>query len=159
MTRRRDSVSRGAKRIGLGGLGFVIAIAATTLPERYRLKVTDVPESQLLGPASVSGLIQLMVCGSLYINIFLATRGSYPLFPMLEYAVDPKRIPLGYLTIEGAVRLLSAFASNEVLPSLPLVAIERIHGHFEERKEAERMGPRVRDRVTSGDGKACDWCV
>jgi hypothetical protein len=147
------------KSSGRRSLGFLAAIPATALPRRYRLRYTDASDSDLLSAALASGFIQLAVFGIAYILLFLSRLGSYRVFPLLEYAVDIRSIPIGYLAVEGAARFLSAHGSHEVLPSLPFVVIERIGSYFDRRREALRVGPRVPDRVTRGDGKACDWCV
>jgi hypothetical protein len=64
-----------------------------------------------------------------------------------------------YFMLEGFFRLIGATLIREVVPTFPLWLVSEIHEGAKRRRATLARGPRVPDRVTRGDGHACDWCV
>jgi hypothetical protein len=74
---------------------------------------------------------------------------------LLEYLIHVMTIVLIILMLEGLVRAVAAFASDEVLPSLPLQAVAFLHDRLSVHGRERRSGRRVSDDVTlAPDGES-----
>ena len=80
-------------------------------------------------------------------------------FVTAEFLVHPLSWVLIYFTLEGAVRLLAAFITEETYPTLPLYLVARWQQSREETRAEQAMGPLVMDRVERGDGTKSDWRI
>lgn len=114
-----------------------------------------------------SGVVEfvafLMVTGSLYVS-FVASRarlyGSRGgptgavawIFASMEFLVYPHHLLVAYLMVEGAGRTIGAFATGELLPSLPLWLAARIQQRLQAKAAEAAMGPRVPDSVEHVEG-------
>lgn len=116
-------------------LGSVFVCA---LPARYRRWWPVRNDEDLRGAAMVSGLIEFL----------LGVPGTLLPAPTAIGVVSV----LFYL--EGAVRLLAARSSGQVLPTLPLQIIAWIHNAEERKQVALQLGPVVPDKIERGEGKA-----
>ncbi|HSC78573.1 MAG TPA: hypothetical protein VLB32_08415 [Candidatus Acidoferrales bacterium] len=115
----------------------------------------------------LSGMLQflgfLFVSATLYFQ-FLSERGRVYgggggargvmtlIFVTLEYLIYPHHLALGYLTVEGAARALGAFATGDLLPSLPLWLAARLQQRLQAKAVEAALGPRVSDTVDRVEG-------
>src|SRR5574337_353281 len=115
----------------------------------------------------VSGAMEfvgfLLVSATLYFQ-FLGERGRIYgggggargvmtlIFVTLEYLIYPHHLALGYLMMEGAARALGAFATGDLLPSLPLWLAALIQQRMQAKAAEVALGPRVPDTVERLDG-------
>jgi hypothetical protein len=122
-------------------LGLLLKIGSVfvcALPARYRRWWPVKNDADLRGPAVVSGLLEF----------FLGAPGTFL----------PVPTAIGLLSalffLEGAVRLLAARTSGQVLPMLPIQIIAWIHNAKEGKQVALQLGPVVPDKIERGVGKA-----
>ncbi len=122
---------------------IVTGIFYSLLPKEWRRHWQ--PESTIgfERAAILSGLLEILLFGSLLMRGFahfivqrvaqmdlatggeirrhsITTEGYVVLLLGIEYLLRPQTIALTILTLEGALRAISAWAVDEVLPSLPL---------------------------------------
>ena len=74
------------------------------------------------------------------------------IFVTLEYLIYPHHLALGYLAGEGVARALGAFATGDLLPSLPLWLAARVQRRLQARAVEVALGPRVPDTVERVEG-------
>jgi hypothetical protein len=140
---------------------ILAVIPIMALPRKYRQHMVEFNDQEILRAGAVSGMFQFAFFGILYAVIYLAMALSRLTddLPLQAYLTDPRTLPLAYLLLEGMVRYVSARFWGTALPILPLGLIAALHGLFERRTEAIRMGPPVPDLLLRGDGEAFDWRV
>jgi hypothetical protein len=122
-------------------LGIPLKIASVfvcALPGRYRLWWPLQKDEDLRGPAMVSGLLEFLLGAP---GTFLPVPTTIGLLSALFF-------------LEGAVRLLAARSSGQVLPMLPIQIIAWIHNAREGKQLALQLGPLISDRIERGEGKA-----
>lgn len=152
---------------------FLAGILITLLPNRYRARFLAGSTGDLRGPAIASALLQILLAFGLLIAGYFAyfdrrageleyllltqqkATNSLQLsgaraFAMLEYLVRPQSAVFVYLAVEGGVRLLGAVATEEIVPLLPMVLLERIEARLSARRRERQMGPRIPDIVDVG---------
>jgi hypothetical protein len=137
-------------------IGSVIVCA---VPARYRRTWPLQNDDDLRGPAIVSGLLEFFLGAPgtmLYVGTAIAVaKGG---FGVAGLVLNPF-FPFVWLFAEGAVRFLAAFASGQILPTLPLAIIARIHGSKDEKEAALHLGALIPDKVERGEGKPWDLRV
>jgi hypothetical protein len=140
-------------------------LAASLLPRRYRGTIAVTASA-----ATISGLAQFVICLGLFISRYLhfangqlfggmevarkagevggetAIMGS-GLFVLAAYMLQPLTMLLVYLTLEGAVRLLAANTTGEVVPNLALAGVSWIHAKLANAASEMALGVRVADEV------------
>jgi hypothetical protein len=139
--------------------------AASLLPRRYRGTIAVTAAA-----ATISGVAQFVTCLGLFIYRYLhfangqifggievarkagevggetAIMGS-GLFVLAAYLFQPLTIVLIYLTLEGAVRLLAANTTGEVVPNLALAGLSWVHTKLGNTASEMALGARVADKV------------
>jgi hypothetical protein len=146
-------------------VALLVQQVASLLPRRYRGSI-EVTASA----ATTSGLVQFVVCLGLFIYRYLhfspgqvfggtqvtmkaAENGGETvimgsgIFILAIYMLQPVTILLAYLTLEGAVRLLAANTTGEVVPNLILTGASFIQGKLGSKVSELAMGARVADQV------------
>lgn len=153
---------------------FLLSVAASLLPERYRSRSEWGFASS--GSAITCGAIQFFLGIGLLIyryiifaNVRLSgvsttvtmkaaeTAGETAimgmgLFVLVEYLIQPLTLLLIYFLIEGLVRVAAAIATGEVVPTLPLQLISMAHSRLLIAKRERELGPPVPDIVQPGSG-------
>jgi hypothetical protein len=69
---------------------------------------------------------------------------------LLEYIFQPLTLLLVYFAIESAGRLVAAFVTGEIVPSLPLQAIEWTRQKVRGEQAKRELGPPIIDLVEAG---------
>ena len=146
-------------------VSFLQQQVASLLPRCYRGNI----EAGI--PAALSsGVVQFLLCLGLFIYRYLhfangqvfgsaqitmkageiggetAIMGS-GLFVLAAYMLQPFTILLVYLTFEGAVRLLAAGTTGEVVPNSALALVSWIHARLGRTASELAQGARVGDQV------------
>ncbi|MBV9073131.1 MAG: hypothetical protein JOZ10_05810 [Acidobacteria bacterium] len=140
-------------------------VPATLLPRRYRNNF-EVSSSS----ASISGIAQFLLCLGVFISRYLhfssarlfggsqvalkaaevggetAVMGS-GLFVLAAYLLQPATILLIFLSVEGAVRLIAANTTQEVVPNSFLAAAAWLQGRLAHSTSELAMGKRVPDEI------------
>ncbi|MGH9788978.1 MAG: hypothetical protein ACRD4U_09785, partial [Candidatus Acidiferrales bacterium] len=159
----RRLMAKAAARSGvdwvLAAVGYVAGIFLALLPQRYRRWVESRGGSHFTAAAVASGLLQFLGCLGAFIGRYFLFRqqrmdqwaadvmakGGEDLFAAsgvqhtmglattMEYLIQPLTLVLLYFTFEGAVRLLAALVTGEVVGTLPLQGVAWLHGHAEAR--------------------------
>ena len=75
---------------------------------------------------------------------------AYGQFAALEYMFRPLTLVLLYFAVEGAVRIFSVVASDDILPTMPLQVLAWAHDYAAGRFQEAKMGTRVADAVGPG---------
>ncbi|MFQ5724072.1 MAG: hypothetical protein ACE5G6_06230 [Terriglobia bacterium] len=148
-------------------LAFLASVLLSFLPPRYRAWWRHEESEEMSRAALVSGFLQVFVCGLLFIIGFFAYVGFFgharkaviSQLAWLEYVFTPQGLLLGYLSIEGTVRLYVALVSGEALGTLPLYVVAWVQGRAERARAERTLGPAVADRVERGDGRDYDWRI
>src|SRR5690349_6740104 len=146
-------------------LSFLLGIAASVLPTRYRGSISVNSMFSV-----VSGLSQSLLCFGFLLSRYLhfasghvfggtqvalkateiggetALMGS-GILTLAEYMLQPLTVALAYFTVEGIVRVLAATVSGETVPSLPLAAFAWLHGKIDNASSEAALGQRVADEV------------
>jgi hypothetical protein len=146
-------------------VSLLAQLAASLLPKRYRGTIAVTASA-----ATISGLAQFVICLGLFISRYLhfangqifggievarragevggetAIMGS-GLFVLAAYMLQPLTILLVYLTLEGAVRLLAANTTGEIVPNLALAGLSWIHAKLGNAASEMALGIRVADEV------------
>ena len=156
-------------------LALLTSIFVSLVPRRYRWRFLDDPEVSMKRGALLSGVVEFVLCAFLlwwrYPRFFAArmeeahaaalkvggdriTEGVYAFgrggFSLFEYLIHPLTLVLLYFVIEGTVRLATATATGEVLPTLPLQLVAWTHGLIERKQHERWLGPRMVDLVKPG---------
>jgi hypothetical protein len=75
---------------------------------------------------------------------------------LLEYIFQPLTLLLVYFAIESAGRLVAAFVTGEIVPSLPLQAIEWTRQKMRNEQAKRELGPPIMDLVEVGTSDEFD---
>lgn len=163
-------------------VNFLIGIALSLLPERYRSWWEPTSTVDFRRATMLSGLLQIVGCLFLLIHRYLAFfvqrvqelggtvmdsgkdivladktfQFGMGTIVTLEYLIQPLTLLLIYFGLEGLVRLGAAFITEELLPTLPLAVAVWVQERVGRRQAERALGPRVADLVERGDGKQYD---
>ena len=134
-------------------------VIVCAIPERYRRSWPVKHHVDLRGPAIASGLLEFLL-GAPGAVFYVATalsvaKGGYGAAGLV---LNPF-LPFLFMFAEGGVRFLAALTSEQVLPTLPLWIIARIHDVLDGRNAERRLGPLVVDRIDRGKGTPYDLRV
>ena len=124
------------------------------LPPRYRSAWRHSASGSLVRAAAVSGFLEMVVFGTLYIVGFVTAFTHLAVIGPLafvEYLFYPKSWPLAFFFFDGTIRWLSSL-SGQAVGSLALYPATWIHGWLERRAERRRLGSKVPDTIERGDG-------
>ncbi len=124
------------------------------LPPRYRSAWRHSASGSLVRAAAVSGFLEMVAFGTLYIVGFVSAFTHLAVIGPLafvEYLFYPKSWPLAFFFFDGTIRWLSSL-SGQAVGSLALYPAAWIHGWLERRAERRRLGPMVPDTIERGDG-------
>ncbi len=124
------------------------------LPPRYRSAWRHSASGSLVRAAAVSGFLEMVVFGTLYIVGFVTAFTHLAVIGPLafvEYLFYPKSWPLAFFFFDGTIRWLSSL-SGQAVGSLALYPAAWIHGWLERRAERRRLGSKVPDTIERGDG-------
>jgi hypothetical protein len=132
---------------------FLQAMLISLLPPRYRRALGVSLGERLVAAAGVSGFLEMMIFGTLYIKGFVDYIAQAVIGPtaFLEYFFYPRSWPLAFFFFDGGLRLLGAFA-GQALGTIPLYVVSWIQTWHEGRVRRSRLGPLVADTVERGDG-------
>ena len=75
---------------------------------------------------------------------------------LLEYVTQPLTLLLVYFAVESAGRLVAAFVTGEVVPTLPLQVIEWTRQKIKGERAKRELGPPIIDFVEAGAGDEYD---
>jgi hypothetical protein len=152
---------------------FLSGLFLAMLPSRFRKRWLANWHGDLRTSAMFSGIVQMLLALGVLIlrysrfaerqmaqidtRVFLAAaeRGgetavnSLGAMTLIAYILTPLSILLMYFTIEGAVRLLGAISTGEVIGSLPLTLLEIGMGKWGASQAERNQGSRVPDLVTT----------
>ena len=123
------------------------------LPPRYRGGPSQDLSTYLVAAAGISGLLEMLLFGTLYIGGIVAYTRHAVIGPLafLEYFFYPPSWLLALFLFDGGLRFLAAIA-GQALGTIPLYFVAWIHGWLERRSARRRLGPKVADLVERGDG-------
>jgi len=124
------------------------------LPPRYRSAWRHSASGSLVRAAAVSGFLEMVAFGTLYIVGFVSAFTHLAVIGPLafvEYLFYPKSWPLAFFFFDGTIRWLTSL-SGQAVGSLALYPAAWIHGWLERRAERRRLGPKVPDIIERGDG-------
>jgi len=124
------------------------------LPPRYRSARRHSASGSLVRAAAVSGFLEMVAFGTLYIVGFVSAFTHLAVIGPLafvEYLFYPKSWPLAFFFFDGTIRWLSSL-SGQAVGSLALYPATWIHGWLERRAERRRLGSKVPDTIERGDG-------
>ncbi len=132
---------------------FLFAMLVSTLPPHYRRALGVSSGEHLVAAAGVSGFLEMMMFGTIYIKGFLDYTAVAVIGPaaFLEYFFSPRSWPLAWFFFDGALRLLAAIA-GQALGTMPLYGVSWIQTWHEGRIRRSSLGPLVVDTVERGDG-------
>jgi len=150
-------------------LSFVLGSLVSFAPARYRKRIHVSP-----GAAFASGTAQFLLCLGLFIYRYIcfarsevfggttvalksmqlggetALSGS-GIFVLMEYLIQPLTPVLAYFAMEGGVRFVAALVTGEIVPTLPLAALEWQHQRISARRVEAAMGEPVADLIETVD--------
>jgi len=135
-------------------VSFLIDLMLSFLPPRYRSAWRHSASGSLVRAAAVSGFLEMVVFGTLYIVGFVTAFTHLAVIGPLafvEYLFYPKSWPLAFFFFDGTIRWLSSL-SGQAVGSLALYPATWIHGWLERRAERRRLGSKVPDTIERGDG-------
>ena len=135
-------------------MSFLIDLMLSFLPPRYRSAWRHSASGSLVRAAAVSGFLEMVVFGTLYIVGFVTAFTHLAVIGPLafvEYLFYPKSWPLAFFFFDGTIRWLSSL-SGQAVGSLALYPATWIHGWLERRAERRRLGSKVPDTIERGDG-------
>jgi len=161
---------------------FLAGLFLSLLPERYRRWWEPASTAHFATATAVSGGLQALGCFTVFILRYviffqervmeyggrvieagadeaLASRGvqfGMGTLTTLEYVFQPVSLLLIYFSLEGAVRLLGAAFTDQILPSLPLQLAAWTQERLAARRAERALGPPVIDKVERGDGRQYD---
>ena len=124
------------------------------LPPRYRSAWRHSASGSLVRAAAVSGFLEMVAFGTLYIVGFVSAFTHLAVIGPLafvEYLFYPKSWPLAFFFFDGTIRWLTSL-SGQAVGSLALYPAAWIHGWLERRAERRRLGSKVPDTIERGDG-------
>jgi len=135
-------------------VSFLIDLMLSFLPPRYRSAWRHSASGSLVRAAAVSGFLEMVAFGTLYIVGFVSAFTHLAVIGPLafvEYLFYPKSWPLAFFFFDGTIRWLTSL-SGQAVGSLALYPAAWIHGWLERRAERRRRGPKVPDIIERGDG-------
>lgn len=135
-------------------MSFLIDLMLSFLPPRYRSAWRHSASGSLVRAAAVSGFLEMVAFGTLYIVGFVTAFTHLAVIGPLafvEYLFYPKSWPLAFFFFDGTIRWLTSL-SGQAVGSLALYPAAWIHGWLERRAERRRRGPKVPDIIERGDG-------
>ena len=135
-------------------MSFLLDLMLSFLPPRYRSAWRHSASGSLVRAAAVSGFLEMVVFGTLYIVGFVTAFTHLAVIGPLafvEYLFYPKSWPLAFFFFDGTIRWLTSL-SGQAVGSLALYPAAWIHGWLERRAERRRRGPKVPDIIERGDG-------
>ena len=135
-------------------MSFLIDLMLSFLPPRYRSAWRHSASGSLVRAAAVSGFLEMVAFGTLYIVGFVSAFTHLAVIGPLafvEYLFYPKSWPLAFFFFDGTIRWLTSL-SGQAVGSLALYPAAWIHGWLERRAERRRLGPMVPDTIERGDG-------
>jgi len=135
-------------------VSFLIDLMLSFLPPRYRSAWRHSASGSLVRAAAVSGFLEMVAFGTLYIVGFVSAFTHLAVIGPLafvEYLFYPKSWPLAFFFFDGTIRWLTSL-SGQAVGSLALYPAAGIHGWLERRAERRRRGPKVPDIIERGDG-------
>ena len=135
-------------------MSFLIDLMLSFLPPRYRSAWRHSASGSLVRAAAVSGFLEMVAFGTLYIVGFVSAFTHLAVIGPLafvEYLFYPKSWPLAFFFFDGTIRWLSSL-SGQAVGSLALYPATWIHGWLERRAERRRLGSKVPDTIERGDG-------
>lgn len=155
---------------------YVIGPFYTLLPKRWRANARQGSENSLVSAAMISGVLEALVALlllSFWFMYYLSTLGAnysafdlastHFAFPSTElageaelmtFAVHPLTWAVAYFGIEGMLRTVGAFATGEVVGTLPLYGLEYGWRRVKRRRATPEL-PLVADEITPGR-EGCD---
>lgn len=135
-------------------MSFLLDLMLSFLPPRYRSAWRHSASGSLVRAAAVSGFLEMVAFGTLYIVGFVSAFTHLAVIGPLafvEYLFYPKSWPLAFFFFDGTIRWLSSL-SGQAVGSLALYPATWIHGWLERRAERRRLGSKVPDTIERGDG-------
>src|SRR5579883_1497304 len=72
---------------------------------------------------------------------------GFGMIVLLAYLTSPVTLILIYFLIEGCVRALAAWVTNEIIPTLPLQLVASLHRLVERTVAEFKLGKRIPDEV------------
>ena len=135
-------------------MSFLIDLMLSFLPPRYRSARRHSASGSLVRAAAVSGFLEMVAFGTLYIVGFVSAFTHLAVIGPLafvEYLFYPKSWPLAFFFFDGTIRWLTSL-SGQAVGSLALYPAAWIHGWLERRAERRRLGSKVPDTIERGDG-------
>lgn len=135
-------------------MSFLLDLMLSFLPPRYRSAWRHSASGSLVRAAAVSGFLEMVAFGTLYIVGFVSAFTHLAVIGPLafvEYLFYPKSWPLAFFFFDGTIRWLTSL-SGQAVGSLALYPAAWIHGWLERRAERRRRGPKVPDIIERGDG-------
>lgn len=163
-----------ARELAIAMFRFLVSVAASLLPERYRSRSEWGFASA--GAAITCGALEFFLCIGYLIYRYIVfanarlsgvsttatmkaaeTGGETAvmgmgLFVLAEYLIQPLTLLLIYFLIEGLVRVAAAISTSEVVPTLPLQLVAMAHSKLLVAKRQRELGPPVPDIVQPGSG-------
>ena len=164
---------------------FLLGIFVSLLPPRYRGSHKLAEFTGLKGPATVSGLMQLL--GFFVLHIYHLIYYYQPsvqrvaeqvmesgqdidmslqhfsaglgMLGWLEYMLHPISLLLTYFLFEGMFRFIAALSAGQIVATLPLAFIAWVHNRLDKAGEDKALGERTVDIVKKGDGNEFDLCI
>lgn len=154
-------------------IGILLGLGVVLLPMRFRQRWFPHGQGNLRASAAISGAMQMIFALALLIFRYprfashqvtqlysfgvalaaaekggeTAVRGMGIVF-LLAYILLPVSLLLIYFAFEGAVRLIAATATGEVVGTLPFVLIEAAGRRWNAYQSEKKQGPRVPDEIT-----------
>ncbi len=164
---------------------FLLGIFVSLLPPRYRGSHKLAEFTGLKGPATASGLMQLLgffvlhIYHLLYVYRSSVQRVAEQVFEsgkdidmslqhfsaglgalgLLEYMINPVSMLLTYFLFEGMIRFIAALSAGQIVATLPLALIAGVHNWLDKAGEDKALGIRMVDMVKKGDGNEFDLCI
>ncbi|MDT8070957.1 MAG: hypothetical protein ROO76_22575 [Terriglobia bacterium] len=153
-------------------MNFLLGFAVVLLPERFRRQWLPQWHGNLLTSAVASGIAQMLsALGILAVRYprfiqeqvaqidarvvaGLAEKGgdtavrAAGIILLVAYVLLPTSLLLIYFAFEGAVRLIAAISTREVVGTLPLALLDIASQKWSEYYAEKKQGPRVPDLVS-----------
>ena len=146
-------------------LGMIVSL----FPEQYRKWWSGAATEDFRVATILSGAVQAIGCFGLYIGRYLyfmeyrlgtisqaavdkgaLAVGASPaagFASTVEYVFSPLSILLTYFTLEGALRLIAAVATEETTGTLPLCVVGWVIGRVQARQAERALGVPMEDEV------------
>lgn len=165
---------------------FMAAMGVALLPRQYRSHWAWASEASLRSPTIFSGFAETLIALGLIIGRYLlffpwrmgtiadaalkrgggdealasmAAQFGMGFTVLVEYAFSPLTLLLVYVSIEGVLRLLTAWAVDECTGTMPLCLIAWGLDRAAKARKERQLGPRVPDEVQHCKGISYDLCI